>query len=351
MQQEIHFARSQDGTRIAYANAGKGPPLVHAAHWLGHLEVDWGTPVWAPYFEALGARFRLTRYDARGCGLSDREIVDGSLERMVDDFSAVVDAARLERFAIFAASQGGAVAATYASRHPDRVSHLVFCGAYARGRLVRDPSPAQHEMVDVLERLIRVGWGVPDSPFLKLFTNLFFPAATPEQAASFDRIQQTTKPENAARILRTNAEIDASACLASIRCPTLVLHCVRDAIAPFEEGRFIASSIPNARLESLDSRNHVPLAGEPAFDRMIGLIWDFLGGGAGAAAAGFPALTPRERETLELLARGLDNAQIAARLGLAEKTVRNRISQLFDALGVETRAQAIVRAREAGFGG
>jgi pimeloyl-ACP methyl ester carboxylesterase/DNA-binding CsgD family transcriptional regulator len=349
VQQEIHFTRSRDGTRIAYANAGRGTPLVHAAHWLGHLEVDWRTPVWAPYFETLGARFRLTRYDARGCGLSDRDVADVSLERMVEDFSAVVDAARLDRFAIFAASQGGAVAATYASRHPERVSHLVFCGAYARGRLVRDPSPAQREMVDVLERLIRVGWGVPDSPFLKLFTNLFFPAATAEQAAAFDRVQKTTKPEHAAMILRGNAHIDASECLPAIRCPALVLHCLHDAIAPFEEGRFIASSVPNARLETLDSRNHVPLAGEPAFDRMMQLIFDFLGADT-ASRPGFDALTAREREALDLLARGLDNAQIAARLGLAEKTVRNRISQLFDKLGVETRAQAIVRAREAGFG-
>lgn len=350
MRQEIHFARSADGTRIAYANAGKGAPLVHAAHWLGHLEVDWRTPVWAPFFESLGARFRLTRYDSRGCGLSDRDVADWSFERMVDDFTAVVDAAGLDRFAIFAASQGGAVAATYAARHPERVSHLVLCGAYVRGRLVRDPTPAQSEMVDVLERLIQVGWGVPDSPFLKLFTNLFFPAATPEQAASFDKIQQTTKPEHAARILRANAQIDASACLASVRCPTLVLHCQRDAIAPFEEGRYIASKIPDARLEVLESRNHVPLAGEPAFDRMMSLIVDFLEP-AGAASTGLGVLTARERETLELVARGFDNAQIAARLGLAEKTVRNRISQLFDRLGVETRAQAIVRAREAGFGG
>lgn len=350
MRQEIHFARSADGTRIAYANAGKGPPLVHAAHWLGHLEVDWNTPVWSPFYEALGARFRLTRYDSRGCGLSDREVAQWSLERMIEDFSAVVDAAGLERFAIFAASQGGAVAATYAARNPQRVSHLVLCGAYVRGRLVRDATPAEREMVEVLERLIQVGWGVPNSPFLKLFTNLFFPDATPEQAASFDRIQQTCKPEHAARIFHSNARIDATACLASVRCPTLVLHCKRDAIAPFEEGRLIASSIPNARLESLDSRNHVPLKGEPAFERMIELIAEFLAPAA-SATAGFAALTARERETLELVARGLDNAQIAARLGLAEKTVRNRISQLFDRLGVATRAQAIVRAREAGFGG
>ncbi len=349
MRQRIHFARSRDGTRIAYAIAGKGPPLVHAAHWLGHLEVDWRTPVWAPFFEALCARFSLTRYDSRGCGLSDPLPTDVSLERMVEDLSAVVDAAGLDRFAIFAASQGGAVAATYAARHPERVSHLVLCGAYARGRLVHDPSPRQREMVDLLQRLIQVGWGVRDSPFLKLFTNLFFPAATPEQAASFDRIQRTAPPEHAARIFATNARIDASACLPAVRCPTLVLHCRHDAIAPFEEGRYIASTIPNARLEPLDSRNHVPLAGEPAFDRMIALIAEFLAAPTGSSTA-FGDLTDRERATLELLARGLDNAQIAATLGLAEKTVRNRISQLFVKLGVETRAQAIVRAREAGFG-
>lgn len=350
MKQEIHFARSVDGTRIAYATAGRGYPLVHAAHWLGHLEMDWRTPVWAPFFEALGARHRLVRYDSRGCGLSDREVSSVALDDLVADFSAVVDAAGLERFAAFGASQGGAVAATYAARHPDRVSHLILCGAFARGRLVRDPSERQRELVAALEKLIEVGWGVPDSPFVKLFTNLFFPAATPEQASSFDRVQQTTRPEHAARLMHANARLDATACLSGIRCPTLVLHCTRDAIAPFEEGRFLAASIPGARLEPLDSTNHVPLEGDPAFPRMLSLMLEFLGSAA-RSPDGFGALTARERETLELVARGLDNAQVAAHLGLAEKTVRNRITALFAKLHVETRAQAIVRAREAGFGG
>lgn len=350
--QQIRFASTVDGVKLAYAESGQGMPLVRAGHWMTHLDWDWQTPVWGPLIQALASRYRLYRYDSRGCGLSDRDVPAIGLEPLVMDLEAVVDAARLDRFALIGASQGGAAAIAYAARHPDRVSRLVLLDAFSRGSLVRQSGPAQREMVDAMARLVLAGWGQDNAAFRQMFTSQFFPGATREQADAFNEMQRLScAPAHAERLVRANAAIDASSSLAGVRCPTLVLHCLGDARVPFEEGRFIASGIADARFEPLDSMNHTPLLGEPAFDRALELINEFLAAESGAAVGdAFPALTTREREVVELLARGLDNSQIAAHLGLAEKTVRNNISAVFEKLGAENRAQAIVRARDAGFG-
>jgi len=346
--QEIHFARSADGTRIAFATAGRGYPLVDAGHWLGHLEFDWQTPIWRPWVERLSASYRLIRYDTRGCGLSDRSITAYRLDDLVADLEAVVDGARLDRFALMGKSQGGAISIAYAAKHPERVSHIVLCGAFARGELQRNPN--RKDTIDAMAQLIRTGWGRADSPFLQMFTNLFFPHADPEQMRAFNMIQhKSASPQNAALILRELVELDASGLLGRITCPTLVLHSKGDGVIPFEEGRFLASSIKDARLEPLASGNHVPLLGEPAFERVFECLRGFLPSAAMADGT-FGELTVREREVLDFIARGLDNAQIAAHLALAEKTVRNHITRIFAKLAVENRPQAIVRAREAGFG-
>ena len=346
--QDIRFTHSADGTRLAYAANGKGFPLVRAAHWLTNIERDWRTPVWRPWFDALGARYHFHRYDSRGCGLSDREATQASLDVLVADLEAVVDAAKLDRFALLGISQGGAVSMAYAVRHPDRVSHLVLLGAFARGPLRRNPTPEELESIQAQMKLMEVGWGQDNPAFLQLFTNQIFPNATPEQVQSFNELQRMScTPRHAAELVSSFSDIDASPYLASITCPTLVLHTRGDICAPFEEGLFIASSIKGARLVPLETRSHVPTPGEPSFQRVIEEIEAFIGVPAEAQAA-FPELTAREREILEHIARGLDNAQIAAHLALSEKTVKNHITSIFDKVGVENRAQAIVQAREAG---
>lgn len=226
----------------------------------------------------------------------------------------------------------------------------MLCGAFARGWLRRDTTVEQRATREAMIQLVELGWGQPNSAFVQMFTSQFFPDATLEQMRAFNMIQRnSTTPAHAARIMRAFAEIDAARFLEKIACPTPVVHCRGDARICFEEGRFVAASIAGARFEPLDSNNHVPLAGEPAFERMFELLNEFLPGAAIAGAA-FGQLTQRERDVLDLIARGLDNVQIAAHLALAEKTVRNRITPIYDKIGVENRAQAIVRAREAGFG-
>ncbi|HEX4780168.1 MAG TPA: alpha/beta fold hydrolase, partial [Usitatibacter sp.] len=296
MAASIEFARASDETRIAYAVTGEGPPLVRASHWLGNLDFDWQTPVWGPWIAALSERYQLLRYDSRGCGLSDREAGDITIDGLVSDLECVVDKAGMDRFALLGMSQGGAVSIVYAARHPERVSHLVLCGAFARGPLRRDPSPQQVETTEAMIKLVELGWGQSNPAFLQMFTSQFFPQATLAQAHSFNEIQRhATSPRVAARLIRAFAGLDASAELARVQAPTLVFHSRGDNRVPFDEGRFIATSIRGARFEPLDSNSHVPLPGEPAFQRVIDGMAAFVPPSK-ADARPFANLTTRERE-------------------------------------------------------
>jgi pimeloyl-ACP methyl ester carboxylesterase/DNA-binding CsgD family transcriptional regulator len=351
--QTLRFCSASDGLRIAYATMGRGPALVRAAHFLTHLEFDLDSPVWLPWLAELSRERELVRYDARGCGLSDRDAAPQTLDTWVADLEAVVDAAGLKRFALFGCSQGGAISMAYAVRHPERVSCLVLLGGYSRGPMRRDPTPEQVKEAKLLLDLIEVGWGRDNPAFRQVFTSQFIPDGSPAQVCWFNELERlSTSPEHAARIVAAFGQIDVSELAARVTCPTLVLHARGDARVPFEEGRRTAGLIPGARFVPLDSRNHALLEGEPAFTQCFGAIQAFLDEHQAATlhTKAFPDLTPGERELLELLAHGLDNLQLAAHLGLAEKTVRNKVSAVFGKLDAETRAQAIVRAREAGFG-
>ena len=159
LHQTVRYCLSADGVRLAYATIGSGPPLVKAANWLSHLEYDWQSPIWRHWLTGMARRHMLIRYDERGCGLSDWDAADMSFEAWVRDLETVVDAAGVQRFPLIGISQGGPIAIEYAVRHPERVSHLVLYGTYARGKLKRDPTPQQIEEIDTLLKLIRLGWG------------------------------------------------------------------------------------------------------------------------------------------------------------------------------------------------
>ncbi|MBX3592388.1 MAG: alpha/beta fold hydrolase [Burkholderiaceae bacterium] len=352
--QQIRFCTAADGTRIAYATVGSGPPLVRASHWLSHLEFDWESPVWRPWLTELSRDRTLVRYDDRASGLSDWDVADISFDSWFADLEAVVSAVGLARFALFGMSRGAPLAIAYAVRHPQRVSHLVLAGGFARGRCRRGQPQQADEMRLELD-LVRMGWGRENPAFRRHFTSQFLPDGGLEQIRWFDDLQRVSaSPENAARIIEASSRIDVVGLLPQVKVPTLVLHARGDARIPFEEGRLLASGIPGARFVPLDGTNHVLLEGEPAWTRFWHEVHGFLGSGDAAASAGptkaLPALTGRERQVLELLARGLANDEIAERLGIAAKTVRNQVSAIFDKLQVSTRAQAIVCAREAGLG-
>jgi DNA-binding NarL/FixJ family response regulator len=124
-------------------------------------------------------------------------------------------------------------------------------------------------------------------------------------------------------------------------------------MVPFEAGRQLAAMIPNARFVPLESNNHILLPREKAWSVFRKEIDDFLNADEPIGTAPgkeLSDLTERERELLDSIARGLTNIEIAHRLQISEKTVRNHISSIFSKLGVAHRAQAIVAARKAGLG-
>ncbi len=277
LHQTIRFCTSPDGVRLAYAVVGEGPVLVKAANWLSHLEYDWKSPVWQHWLTGLAANRTLVRYDERGCGLSDWNVENFSLDAWVMDLETVVDALGLERFPILGISQGASIAIAYAVRHPEKVSHLILYGGYTRGRLHRDLTPKQEEEMEVMLQLIKIGWGTEHAAFRQVFSTLFLPEGTPEQLHAFNELERiTTTPEIAARIVRGFQAIDVRDQAQQIIQPTLVLHAKNELRIPFEEGRLMAALIPNARLVPLESKNHILLENEPAWQHFLDEVNAFL---------------------------------------------------------------------------
>ena len=350
--QHIHYLRTTDGVQLAWADASAGPLLLKAANWLTHLEYEWESPVWGHWLRFFCDHFRLVRYDERGCGMSDWKLGDLPPDRWVEDLDALVAAvAPREPFALLGISQGTVAAVSFAARHPERVSHLLIYGGYARGWSHRG-DPEGLRTYQAITDLIRFGWGKENPAFRQIFTSRFIPGASEEQMGWFNELcRKTASPKVAAELMEAHAKGDVVDLLERVRTPTLVVHARNDQAVPLAEGRLIASAIRGAEFVELDSSNHVLLESEPAWARFRSAVLEFTGLGRTVGEDPiFRKLTGREREVLTLLTEGLGNAGIAERLSLSEKTVRNHLSNLFDKLGVWTRAQAIVLARDRRFG-
>ena len=264
--QHIAFCRAADGVRLAYAVAGEGPPLVRAANWMTHLGYDVESPVWQHWVRDLSRNHRFIRYDERGCGLSDWDATDFTFDDWVTDLESVVEALGLERFPLLGVSQGGAVAVAYAARHPERVSALVLCSAYARGRAVRAIGEDEKRAAALDLELARVGWGRDDPAFRQVFAAQFQPDGTRADWAAFDQLQRrTTSPENAVRFLEQFGRIDVRDEAREVTCPTLIMHSRDDHRVPMRYGEELAALIPNSRLVALASNNHLLTATEPAW--------------------------------------------------------------------------------------
>jgi pimeloyl-ACP methyl ester carboxylesterase/DNA-binding CsgD family transcriptional regulator len=355
MKQNIRFCTAKDGAKLAYALSGDGPPLVLTTAWLTHLGPQWRALAWQPWLDTFSNDYTLLRYDARGSGLSDRDPAELSFETWVRDLEAVVDAAGLEQFSILAACQGGPAAIAYAARNPERVRKLVLFGTYALGRKLRQQPPIEVEKTRVVASLVPLGWEQEDNALLQIWAHAFQPGGTLAHWHAWCNMQRAaTSAQTAVRLFEIGWHVDVREAARTIKCPVLVLHPARDGIVPIEEGRMLVRLIPGSRFVELDSDNHMLLADEPAWPRVVSAVRSFLGEPAPAVAGGralaLDALTPRERAVLEGIAAGLDNAELAASLGVSEKTVRNHITRVFDKIRVKHRYEAIVRAREAGLG-
>lgn len=348
--QHVRYVTTADGVRLAWADAGAGHAVVKAANWLSHLEYEWESPVWRHWLRYFSGHGRLVRYDERGTGLSAWRDAALSLDDWAGDLAAVIEAARPDGpFTLLGISQGAATCVRYAVDHPHRVARLVLYGGYTRGAAYRgtdDDKAAYRAMVD----LARVAWRHDNPAFRQVFTSRFIPGGTPEQVQWFNDLSRVSAPGAVvAALFEARASVDVTALLGQVRVPTLVLHAGDDEVIPIDEGRRLAAGIPGAEFVELDSRNHILLEDEPAWTRFRDAVAAFCAPPAAGQASAFAALSSREREVLALITEGLSNAEIAGRLAISEKTVRNHASNVFDKLGVWSRAQAIVFARDHAF--
>jgi pimeloyl-ACP methyl ester carboxylesterase/DNA-binding CsgD family transcriptional regulator len=353
MNQRIAFVRSKDKTNVAYALSGNGPPLVRAGTWLTHVQHDWESPIWAHWLRFMSSGHTLVRYDPRGCGLSQSDVDHITFDDWVDDLEAVVDRLELKSFPLFGMSQGGAVAAEYAIRHPERVSHLTLYAPLVTGW--RGRSDAYSQRWQAIEQLVLSGWGEANMAFPAMFAHLFVPESPPETKQWYAELQRKSASKQvASRFINVLAELHMFSRLKRIAVPTLVIQIAREQAIDPQTATGIAGEIPGSQFVSIDSSNHILLEDEPGWEEFKSVFTRYVPGTSARPHAHAPAarlldqLSRREREILGQIAKGLNNQQIADGLFISEKTVRNHITSIFDKLGVSSRAQAIVLAKEAG---
>ncbi len=341
LQQDIRFCTSADGVKIASTSTGSGPPLVRAGTWLSHLDCDARHEEPQAYIRALSRDFSYVRYDSRGCGLSDRKLSSLSFEDGVNDLEAVVEARGLKKFALLGISMGAATSIAYAVRHPDKVSHLILCSGFATS-VFSTPNVSQ-KAIDEAELVIKsaeIGWNSPKSIFRKLFVAQLLGNATPAQQQELEeRMQLSMTAEMASSYLRNNFAINVRDLCAQVTVPTLVFHCRKDEMIGFEQGRKMASLIPNARFVALEAQGHILLSTEPAMRVFEAELGAFMG-----KSGPSPQLTQRQTEVLQAVAQGRTDKEVAKALALSPRTVEMHMAGAMKALGCSTRAEAVHRA-------
>ncbi|MEO9824826.1 MAG: alpha/beta fold hydrolase [Paracoccaceae bacterium] len=340
----VQFTQTHDGLSLAWARSGNGPPLVKAAAWLSHLQYDDESPLWAHWVSFLETHFDYLRYDERGCGMSQRATGALDLESWTDDLTRIITAASIPKpFALLAMSQGTGAAVTYAARHPEHVSNLILIGGYARGAYQRD-DPKQATLYRAIVDTFGAGFDETNPAFREVFTKRFLPDGDPEKIKWFNALcQQSVTAEIGAQLIEARAQMDASAVLSDIKCPTLVLHARDDGVAPLSEGHFLAQNIPGAVLHVLDSTNHILQPDEPAWGDATATILEFIGAKKAADSFG---LTAREHTILAEICAAKSNKDIARTLDVSEKTIRNHATHIFAKLGVSNRQQAILKMQK-----
>ena len=274
----VRFVVGRGGLRLAIGESGSGPPLLKVANWLTQVDVDADSPIWGHWVRDLSRNHRFIRYDARGCGLSDRDLAGiplNDLDLWVDDLARVADSLDLDRVALLGLSQGGPVAIAFAARFPDRVSHLVLHGTYARGMNCRG-DPQQVSQASLQVAIAKFGWASTDGRFLEIFTKQLIPDAGLDEKNWLSELQRTCcTAETAALLESAMHNVDVQDLAAGLSIPTLVTHCVDDAAVPFNEGRLLAGMIPDAKFLPLRCANHVMLQRDSAWQDFVEAVEDF----------------------------------------------------------------------------
>jgi pimeloyl-ACP methyl ester carboxylesterase/DNA-binding CsgD family transcriptional regulator len=341
-EQEIRFCTASDGVRVAYATLGSGPPVVYAAGWPVHLELEWQKPFVRRFLEDLANGITLIRYDMRGSGLSDRGVTDFSQASLARDLNAVVDHIGLDRFALMSlGDMAGPISISYAARHPDRVTHLILNSAYARGADIA-PIERRRALVDYV-----ANFGYPTSELLD---------GTDVDVRQLRDVRQINEEAAThhvqAEVLRSYYEADVTELIPRISAPTLVLHARGDPLVPFELGRELASSLADARFVAYEGSSAIPWV---ISDTLVREIHHFLripsAAGGGDILTPTPCidnLTPREVEVLSLIAAGSTAGAVGRELHLSVRTVERHISNIYAKLNIRSRVQAAAYALDTG---
>jgi pimeloyl-ACP methyl ester carboxylesterase len=338
----VRYVRSADGTRIAWTEGGSGSQtLVWAANHITDIQYDPKFSNRWDQIERLQARFRVVRYDHRGCGSSQRNVLRQGQEAWVEDLTAVIDAASPNRPVVLAApSQSSLYGATFAARHPERLSHLVLQGAYACGALANGSAEGAARVGATLE-LIRLNWDSVNPQTRMMVATGFFPEPTANELAWVARLPQVISSEDALRFFKADAEQDAGHNLAKIKTPTLVMASAEDPVILPEWTRVVAASVPGARYVEFPGKNHIPLLRDGSFQAHFDHLLAFTQSGRPDRLAG---LSDRERDILAGVCAGLSNEAIALQRSISEKTVRNHLTRIFDKMRVRSRTQAVLAA-------
>lgn len=267
MEYEIRFCTTPDNAQLAYATFGKGPALVVPPSWVSLLDLDsedsWSLPFW----KELAKYFTVLLYDKHGCGLSDRDRTDFSFEKEVRDLESIIECSQFEWFAFFGYSESGTTSIAYATKYPERVSHLIIYGSYRCGALIAPP-----KVKSALINLILAHWGLGS----KMLTDLFIPDADKKTFNYANRFQQkSATAEMAASLSKAEDNFDVTNLLPDVKAPALVIHRKGDRIVPSKFGRELAALIPNAKFLLLDGNNHPPWTGDS--DRIVREIINFIG--------------------------------------------------------------------------
>ncbi len=274
MEPRIQYAKTEDGVSIAYWTMGEGLPLLYMPDIpTSHIQLEWQFPEYRRWFERLAQKRMLVRYDCRGCGLSERDVTDFSLDALVLDLEAVVDRLGLERLALFGKFADGPVTVAYAARHPERVSHLILWCSWARALDVFAQPQAQ-----VLSLLAATDWNT----FTETFAHVSFGWPEGDEArrwAALIRESITQKAFQAA--VDGIRDADVTDLLPQVGSPTLVLQRRQAPYPNVDDARRLASGIPDARLVIFEGNSPTYRAD---IEPVLAAIDEFLGEGEEAAA-------------------------------------------------------------------
>ena len=274
--QKIRYAKSADGTAIAYAVSGSGPMLMRTSHNVSHLELDWNSPFWRPLFDRLGQNFTVVRFDMRGCGLSDADIVDTTIEHHIADMMAVADAVGMDKFQVLSTLQSTPVAIRFIAENPDRVTRFAVQNGYCKGRALRDGAPDDQD-ADPMTALLHGGWGDAANGYMRAWMSMVIPMASYDEVTQMiELVGGSVSPQRSIQNRWVTNLFTAEGYLDRVNVPTLVVHARNDTVHPLSEARELAGGIAGAELLVVESGNTLCIPSDPTWHEQMDAILEFL---------------------------------------------------------------------------